>query len=47
VAFSGGKDSVVLMALVRMSGIEYDAHFSVTSVQERSQLKLDLTGGGK
>lgn len=32
VAFSGGKDSVVLLELVRLSGIKYDAHFSVTTV---------------
>lgn len=32
VAFSGGKDSVVTLQLVRLSGIEYDAHFSFTTV---------------
>ncbi len=31
-AFSGGKDSVVLKALADMAGVKYDAHYSVTSV---------------
>lgn len=31
-AFSGGKDSVVIKALADMAGIKYDAHYSVTSV---------------
>lgn len=32
VAFSGGKDSVVLKTLCDMSGVKYDAHYSVTTV---------------
>ena len=32
VAFSGGKDSVVVKALCDMAGVKYDAHYSVTSV---------------
>lgn len=39
-AFSGGKDSVVLMELVRMAGIEYDAHFSVTTVDPPEVLRF-------
>ena len=31
-AFSGGKDSVVIKALCDMAGVKYDAHYSVTSV---------------
>lgn len=31
-AFSGGKDSVVLKALADMSGVKYDAYYSVTTV---------------
>lgn len=31
-AFSGGKDSVVVKALADMAGVKYDAHYSVTSV---------------
>ena len=31
-AFSGGKDSVVLKALADMSGVKYDAHYNITSV---------------
>jgi len=31
-AFSGGKDSVVIKALADMSGVKYDAHYTNTSV---------------
>ena len=31
-AFSGGKDSVVIKALADMAGVKYDAHYSHTSV---------------
>lgn len=31
-AFSGGKDSCVLKALADMSGVKYDAHYNLTSV---------------
>lgn len=31
-AFSGGKDSVVIKALADMSGVKYDAHYNLTSV---------------
>lgn len=31
-AFSGGKDSCVIKALADMSGVKYDAHYTVTSV---------------
>ena len=33
VAYSGGKDSDVVLDLVKRSGVKYDAHFSVTSVE--------------
>lgn len=32
VAFSGGKDSMVLLDLVKRSGIPFEAHYSVTTV---------------
>ncbi|MDR3348818.1 MAG: phosphoadenosine phosphosulfate reductase family protein [Acidaminococcales bacterium] len=32
VAFSGGKDSIVVKDLVRRSGVKHDIHFSVTTV---------------
>lgn len=32
VAFSGGKDSVVVKALCDMAGVRYDAHYNVTTV---------------
>lgn len=32
IAFSGGKDSVVIKKLADMAGVRYDAHYSVTSV---------------
>ena len=31
-AFSGGKDSCVLLELARRSGVKYDAHYSVTGI---------------
>jgi len=31
-AFSGGKDSIVLMALAEMAGVQFDAHYSVTTI---------------
>jgi len=31
-AFSGGKDSVVIKALADMAGVRYDAHYSLTTV---------------
>ena len=32
VAFSGGKDSIVMLDLVRRSGVKHDAHMNITSV---------------
>lgn len=32
VAFSGGKDSIVILDLVRRSGVKHDAHMNITSV---------------
>lgn len=32
VAFSGGKDSVVVKKLCDLAGVKYDAHYSVTTV---------------
>ena len=32
VQFSGGKDSCVILALAKMAGINYEAHYNVTSV---------------
>lgn len=31
-AFSGGKDSVIIKALADMAGVKYDAHYNLTSV---------------
>lgn len=31
-AFSGGKDSVVIKALADMAEVKYDAHYQITSV---------------
>lgn len=33
IAYSGGKDSEVILDLVKRSGCKFDAHFSVTSVE--------------
>ena len=32
VAFSGGKDSIVILDLVKRSGVKYDVHYSRTTV---------------
>jgi phosphoadenosine phosphosulfate reductase len=32
VAFSGGKDSVVLLDLVKRAGVKYDAHYNITGI---------------
>lgn len=32
VAFGGGKDSIVVLDLVKKSGVKYDAHYTITSV---------------
>lgn len=32
VAFSGGKDSTVMLDLVKRAGVKYDAHYNVTTV---------------
>jgi len=32
IAFSGGKDSIVILDLVRRSGVNHDVHFNITSV---------------
>ncbi len=31
-AFSGGKDSVVILRLAEMSGVKFDSHYSVTTI---------------
>ncbi len=31
-AFSGGKDSVVIKELVKMAGVKHDSHYSVTTI---------------
>lgn len=32
VAFSGGNDSVVILDLVKRSGVKYDAHYNITGI---------------
>ena len=31
-AFSGGKDSVVIMALAKQAGVKFDAHYNITGI---------------
>lgn len=31
-AYSGGKDSTVILALAKMAGVKFEAHYSCTSV---------------
>lgn len=42
-AFSGGKDSVCVKALMDMSGVKYDAHYNVTSVDQPELVKFVKT----
>ena len=39
-AFSGGKDSVVIKALADMAGVKYDAHYQHTSVDPPELVKF-------
>lgn len=32
VAYSGGKDSTVILDLIRRSGVPYEAHYNLTTV---------------
>lgn len=32
VAFSGGKDSIVTLDLIKRSGVKYDAHYNITGI---------------
>lgn len=40
VAFSGGKDSIVLLDLVQKSGVKHTAHFNVTTVDPPELLRF-------
>lgn len=40
VAFSGGKDSVVVKKLCDLAGVKYDAHYSVTTVDPPELVKF-------
>ena len=42
-AFSGGKDSVVIKALADMAGVKYDAHYNLTSVDPPDLVKFIKT----
>ena len=39
-AFSGGKDSIVIKRLADMAGVPYDAHFNVTTVDPPEVLRF-------
>lgn len=40
VAFSGGKDSIVILDLIRRAGVKHDAHFHVTTVDPPELLRF-------
>ena len=40
VAFSGGKDSCVILDLIKRAGVKYDAHYNVTTVEPPELLKF-------
>lgn len=40
VAFSGGKDSCVILDLIQRAGVKYDAHYNVTTVEPPELLKF-------
>lgn len=40
VAFSGGKDSCVILDLVKRSGVKYDAHYNLTTVDPPELVKF-------
>lgn len=40
VAFSGGKDSCVILDLIRRAGVQYEAHYNVTTVEPPELLKF-------
>jgi phosphoadenosine phosphosulfate reductase len=39
-AFSGGKDSIVIKALADMSGVKYDAHYNSTTIDPPELVKF-------
>jgi len=39
-AFSGGKDSVVVKELARMAGVDFDAHYNVTTIDPPEIVKF-------
>ncbi len=42
VAFSGGKDSIVILDLVRHSGVKYDVHFHFTTIDPPELIQFIL-----
>ncbi len=47
VAYSGGKDSDVILELARMSGIRYRAIYKNTTIDPPGTIRHVLMGGGR
>ena len=39
-AFSGGKDSIVILDLAKKAGVKFEAHFNLTSVDPKEVIQL-------
>ena len=45
VAFSGGKDSMVVAELCRLAGVKFDLNYNITGIDPRSKKKEPSVNG--